>query len=137
MFLQKRVLKTCSKSTAEHPCRITISIKLQSNFIDITLRHGCSPVDLLHIFRTYFPKNTCGELLLHSWCQILQKYLATKRSQLFSQKKSIIAVWQGHKNASAMPNSKHIWLTLIFQNLWSLWCWCGINMFYNAISRKT
>ena len=28
---------------------------LQSNFIEITLRHGCSPISLLHIFRTPFP----------------------------------------------------------------------------------
>ena len=27
----------------------------QSNFIEIALRHGCSPVNLLHIFRTSFP----------------------------------------------------------------------------------
>ena len=34
-----------------------ISIKLQSNFIEITLWHGYSPVNLLHIFRTPFPNN--------------------------------------------------------------------------------
>ena len=28
------------------------------------IRHGCSPVNLLHIFRTPFPKNTPGRLLL-------------------------------------------------------------------------
>ena len=35
-----------------------------ANFIEIALRHGCSPVNLLHIFRTPFPKNTSGGLLL-------------------------------------------------------------------------
>ena len=35
------------------------------NKVEITLRHGCSPVNLLHIFRTTFPKNTSGGLLLH------------------------------------------------------------------------
>ena len=30
------------------------------NFIEITFRHGCSPVNLLHIFRTPFPKTTPG-----------------------------------------------------------------------------
>ena len=32
--------------------KYAISIKLKSNFIEITLRHGCSPVNLLHIFKT-------------------------------------------------------------------------------------
>ena len=32
--------------------------------VEITLRRGCSPVNLLHIFRTTFPKNTSGGLLL-------------------------------------------------------------------------
>ena len=41
-----------------------ISIKLLCNFIEITLRHGCSPVNLLHIFRTPFLKNISEWLLL-------------------------------------------------------------------------
>ena len=45
--LGKRILKICSKFTGKHPCQSVISIKLQSNFIEITLRHGCSPVSLL------------------------------------------------------------------------------------------
>ena len=65
VFLGKGVLKICSKFTAEHPRRSAISIKLQSNFIEIALRHGCSPVNLLHIFRTPFLTNTSGRLLLH------------------------------------------------------------------------
>ena len=40
------------------------SIKLQTNFIKITFRCGCSPVSLLHIFRTPLYKNTYGGLLL-------------------------------------------------------------------------
>ena len=62
--LSKRCSETCSKFTGEHPCRSVISIKLFCNFIKITLRHGCSPVNLLHIFRTPFLKNTSGRLLL-------------------------------------------------------------------------
>ena len=53
-FLGNSVLKICSEFTGEHPCRSVISIKMQSNFIEIALRHGCSPVNLLHIFRTPF-----------------------------------------------------------------------------------
>ena len=76
MFLEKDVLKICSKFTGEHPCRSVISIKLLCNFIEIALRHGCSPVNLLHIFRTPFPKNTSGGLLLQPYklkCLILSK----------------------------------------------------------------
>ena len=40
-----------------------ISIKLSCNFTEITLRHGCSPVNLLHISRTSFTKNSSGRLL--------------------------------------------------------------------------
>ena len=50
VFLGKGVLKICSRFTGEHPCRSAISKKLQSDFIEITLRHECSPVNLLHIF---------------------------------------------------------------------------------------
>ena len=66
VFLWKGVLKICRKFTGEQPCRSAISITLQSNFIEIALRHGCSPVNLLHIFRTPFPRNTSGWLLLNS-----------------------------------------------------------------------
>ena len=64
MFLEKGVLKICSKFTGEHPWRSVISIKLLCDFIEITLRHGCSPVILLHILRIPFLKNTSGWLLL-------------------------------------------------------------------------
>ena len=65
VFLRKGALKICRKFTGEHPCQSVISIKLQRIFIEITLRHGCSPVNLLHVFRTPFPRNTSGWLLLH------------------------------------------------------------------------
>ena len=64
VFLRKDVLKICSRFTEEHPCRSAISINLLCNFVKITLRYGCSPVNLLHIFRTPFYKNTSEELLL-------------------------------------------------------------------------
>ena len=52
VFLRKEVLKICNNFTGEHPCRSVISIKATLQW------HGCSPVNLLHIFRTAFPKNT-------------------------------------------------------------------------------
>ena len=41
-------------------------INLQSNFIEMTLRHGCSPANLLHVFSTPFLKNPSGWQLLLS-----------------------------------------------------------------------
>ena len=65
-FIRKDVLKICSKLTGEHPRRSAISIKLLCNFIEITIWHWCcSPVNLMHIFRTPFYENTSGGLLLN------------------------------------------------------------------------
>ena len=36
------------------------------NFIEIALRHGRSPLNLLHIFSISFPRNTSGWLLLNN-----------------------------------------------------------------------
>ena len=52
-------MKNCSK------IRVKTTFNVQSNFIEIALWHGCSPVNLLHIFTTPFPKNTSGRLLLN------------------------------------------------------------------------
>ena len=82
VFYEKGVLKICSKITGERPSRSVISIKLLCNLIEITLRHGCSPVDLLYIFRTPFPRNTSRWLLLNfynqTFCsnQCIQKSIA-------------------------------------------------------------
>ena len=64
VFLRKGILKICSKFTGEHPYRSVISIQLQSNFIEIAIRHEYSPVNLLLILRTPFRRNTSGRLLL-------------------------------------------------------------------------
>ena len=58
VFLRKGVLKIYSKFREEHLCRSVISINLLCNFIEIRLRHGCSPVNLLR-------KNTSRGLLLN------------------------------------------------------------------------
>ena len=61
VLLGKGVLKIYSKFTGEHPRQSAISIKLERMWV--TLRYGCSPVNLLHIFRTPSPKNTSKWLL--------------------------------------------------------------------------
>ena len=50
VFLGKGVLKICSKFTGEHSCRGAISIKLQSFYIELALRHWCCPVNLQNTF---------------------------------------------------------------------------------------
>ena len=60
---EKGVLKICSQFTGEYPCISVISIKLLWNFIEITRRRGCSPVNLLHFLRIPIPKNTFEGLL--------------------------------------------------------------------------
>ena len=64
VFQGKGVLKICSKFIGEQAYRSVISIQLQSNFIEITPRHGCSALNLLHIFGTPFSQNTSRWLLL-------------------------------------------------------------------------
>ena len=52
--------------------------KMFCNFIKITLQHGCSLVNVRHVFRTPFYKNTYGGLLLKLlkvYSKSLQKYL--------------------------------------------------------------
>ena len=63
VFLWKGVLKICSKFTWEHPCQSVILIKL----------HGCPPINLLHIFKTSFTKNSSGWLLLYNSTKELLK----------------------------------------------------------------
>ena len=55
LFLRKSIY---NKFIGEHTCQNLV------NFIEITLRHGCSPVKFLHIFGTSFLKSTSGRLLL-------------------------------------------------------------------------
>ena len=83
MFFEKGVLKICSKFTGEHPCRSVISIKLLCNFIEIILLHGFCPVNLLHIFRTPFPRNTSGWLLLHLLSTLIVSSLISSSRNYF------------------------------------------------------
>ena len=55
--------KRCSENMQQIYKRTPMP-KCQSNFIEIALRHEYSSVNLLHIFRTPFPKNIYGWLLL-------------------------------------------------------------------------
>ena len=93
-FLGKGILKICSKFILEHSFQSVISIKFICNFVKITLRHGCSPVILLHIFRTHFPKNISGGLLL-SFCDFIWKERTHKPSKVATVKNffSSVCYW--------------------------------------------
>ena len=59
--------------------RRTPMLNCDFNFIKITLLHNCSPVNLLHIFRTHFYENTSGGLLSYIWLPTVQseiRYIA-------------------------------------------------------------
>ena len=54
-----------SKFTGQNPWRRVFSIKLLCNIVEIALWNRCSPVNLLHIFRTPFYKNNINKLRAH------------------------------------------------------------------------
>ena len=81
---QSQVLKIRSKFTGEHPCRSAISIKMLCSSIQIALWHGCSLVNLLHIFITSFPKNTSVRLLLN--CGVRLNMGDTEEGNFFLRK---------------------------------------------------
>ena len=59
-----------------------------SNFIEIALRHGCSPVNLLHIFRTPSFKNISGRLFLD--IPVSKKHRCREHFDLFGKIKSTV-----------------------------------------------
>ena len=113
MFPEKAVLKICSKFTGGHPCRSVISIKLQSNFIEITLWHGCSPVNLLHIFRTPFSRTPLDGCFWNWLLEIRtgQKYKSKIRTSSLSQKLLILI-----KNEILWVKSKKILRILNYES---------------------
>ena len=80
---------------AFYECLITVVIallrKLLCNFIEIALQHRCSPVNLLHIFQTPFPKDISRQLLLKIYWPLL---LELEIWSLFSEENPVIRkIW--------------------------------------------
>ena len=74
--------------------------KVVCNFIEIALWHGCSPVNLLHIFRTPFSKNTSGWLLLidsSKTFDIIDHLLLLKRLEMYFVNTTNLAWFYGRK----------------------------------------
>ena len=63
-----------------------IPINLLFNYTEITVWHGCSPVNLLHIFRKTFYKKTSGRLLLNFRVKTHSLYFINSRSEVFYKK---------------------------------------------------
>ena len=74
-------------------CKATL-LKLHCNFIEITLRYGCSSVYLLHIFIIPFFKNTSGRLLLIR--DILDIYIWGDNFSYYSKLTSRNSVFNNH-----------------------------------------
>ena len=84
------VLKKRCSENMQQIYRRTPMPKFLCNFIEIALRHGCSLVNLLRIFRTLFPRNTSRWLFLHSVNVILEN---RKRFSGFSQINWLVPMW--------------------------------------------
>ena len=65
VFLEKVVPKICSEFTGEHPCRRMILISYFATLWNPTSALVFSTVNLLHIFKTPFSKNTSGLRLVY------------------------------------------------------------------------
>ena len=95
----------------------------KSDFNKVAVRHGCSPVNLLPIFRTPFPRNTSGWLPLniehilrenfsiHVSCK---HYLDCNKT-LFLLLLVILPVWGITSNGKSWKS-----FVLSFSKLWSL-----------------
>ena len=94
-----------------------IWIKLLCNFIEITLWHGCCPVNLLKIFTTPFYKNTYGGLHLKKDLRTLYP-----RSKLYEKKYARYKNSQSNRHFSSLPAS----IYLIKVNIESIKTMCEI-----------
>ena len=83
--LSKRFSENMQEIYRRTPCQNVISIKLQSKFNETTFRHGCSSVNLPHIFRIPFLKNTSGRLLLkfYLWLTVAKMRLRLLAINIF------------------------------------------------------
>ena len=87
--------KSCSENM-QQIYRRTPMPKCDFNKVALhTLRHGCSPVNLLHIFRTPFSENTSGRLLL-GISQVIMKIWARIWYSRIALKNSILQIHQIH-----------------------------------------
>ena len=113
--LRKRCFENMQQSYRTTP--------MQSNFSEITLWHWCSPVSLLHIFRTPFPKNTSGWLLLCYTKMIVQWTLSGIWMSYYSGKNVLNSAQKMIKNFFVKFDQIHSFL--------DRFCWILTCILYN------
>ena len=127
VFLGEGVLKICTR----FKCQSVILMTLICSFIEITLRYENSPVNLLHIFRTSFPKNSSRWLLLSllliiSYCKKLDKLFIKftwKKINLFLFFwiiKTYLSIKQGNGSVYSAKVTRFRDITLIERLAWLL-----------------
>ena len=62
-FINFQGLSVAKNCLRPESAALKVFRKCAANFQEKTLRHGCSAVNLINMFRTSFPKNTSGWLL--------------------------------------------------------------------------
>ena len=113
--LRKRCFENMQQSYRTTP--------MQSNFSEITLWHWCSPVSLLHIFRTPFPKNISGWLLLCYTKMIVQWTLSGIWMSSYSGKNVLNSAQKMIKNFFVKFDQIHSFL--------DRFCWILTCILYN------
>ena len=94
----------------------------------LKLRHGCSPVYLLHIFRTTFLKSTSGRLLLKRLSSKQTKYSRGLKSSL--EKSELCKLFACSFYLTEENHSDfQIHVCLYFFHFWEFLrvCWLGTN----------
>ena len=117
-------IKLVLKFESKVPRRSRIFATQVYNFSKMKLLHGCSPVNLLHIFRTPFTKNTSEGLCL--------------RLTHFMPLVSFSNPWKNHKtslNWQENPCSK-LNIKALDQNT-KCFCWINSKLTKNTHSRAT
>ena len=85
---------------------------------EFTLRHECSPLNLLHILRTPFPKNNSGRLLLKSKseksnCDVMRHFMISFLEKLKQKYKNFSLLQKNILSAKKInnhPSFSHFWL---------------------------
>ena len=80
-----------------------MSINLHSNFIEITTRQLCSPVHLLDMFKTRFPKNTSD-----SCFYVFKKFMIMFEINFYDELHHVSATF--HKQTEAHSATSYFWL---------------------------